>query len=358
MPNEEEAYDRQQPGHRPHEQAEPKKHGTARNGRRAINLFSATAIANALPGLADFLRAAAVVAIVVFVFLKWPFVSAWLNSISHFEGFGAKIDRAAVQEQLGNVAAVSKQNNLTFDEPFAQAALIRAEAVSPALVGARLLWVDQHPQNNAPLVSVLQGIGISVQLALNTEDGITFAKMERPSKDQIFDLVITNQSRPEDKTRPVLKKCPAVYFEFPDKTVRDEFGGDDQDQQKNRIALSKFNLEAQDHPSAGFALAEEFAQTFPEQFADTQKSRVIMFTAASGGISASACVRIVTNRYDVLLQSVIGALEEFRGNLITRPQPSPSPAQEAAALQGQADLIYQTARLAVCRNDAKNCLGK
>jgi hypothetical protein len=42
---------------------------------------------------------------------------------------------------------------------------------------------------------------------------------------------------------------------------------------------------------------------------------VILFTAASGGISASACARIVTNRYDVLLQSVIGALEELRGNL-------------------------------------------
>jgi hypothetical protein len=222
----------------------------------------------------------------------------------------------------------SEGNIVPFDPQFAETALARAEAVSPALVGARLLWVDQHPENNASLVAFFQNIGIRVQLALNTQDGITFAKMEAPSRDQIFDLVIANQYRHDEKVRPPLQKCPATYFAFPNDGTRKKYHADDPNNYK--LALSKFNMDLQDNPPAGFALAEEFAQLFPGQFAGTQKSRVILFTAASGGISASACARIVTNRYDVLLQSVIGALEELRGNLITPPSLPSARSQDGA----------------------------
>jgi hypothetical protein len=355
MPKEEEPSDHQPHGHRPHEQAESRR----RVGHlitTAISASSLTAIKDALPGLADFLRAAAVVAIVIFVFLKWSFVAAWLDSISHFEGFGAKIDRTA--QQLDSMAKASAKKSIPFDVPFAQLALAQAEAVSPALVGARLLWVDQHPENNTLLIKMFQSFGISVQLALNTTDAITFAKMEAPDSNEIFDLVIANQFRRDEKLRPRLERCPAAYFAFPDAGVRGEYGGDDP--ADLTAALGKYNAALQEHPPAGFGLAEEFAKTFPDQFEDTQRPRVILFAASSGGIAAGRCIRIVTSRYDVLLQSVISALVQFRGDLLPRPsQPSaPTPAQEAAALRGQADLIYETQRLAAsAQPEHTSCAG-
>jgi hypothetical protein len=138
------------------------------------------------------------------------------RAIYHFEGFGTKFDRAAAHQSLDKVqqeSAVKKDlqgNILPFDPQLAESALARAEAVSSALLGARLLWVDQHPENNASLVAFFQDIGIRVQLALNSQDGITFAKMDAPSRDQIFDLVISNQYRHDEKVRPPLQKCPAI----------------------------------------------------------------------------------------------------------------------------------------------------
>jgi hypothetical protein len=71
--------------HPPQQRGNAPKEHTPQNGR-----FSASGIVAALPGLADFLRAAAVVAIVIFVYLKWSFLSDWLGTIYHFEGFGTQ----------------------------------------------------------------------------------------------------------------------------------------------------------------------------------------------------------------------------------------------------------------------------
>ncbi len=231
-------------------------------------------------------------AVVVFIFFKWPYFSAWLDTVTHVEAFGAKFDRTAASQKIKQL---SEDKTKLLDQQFAQAALIRAAAVLPALSGARLLWVDSNPSNNTLLVGILRDIGINVQLALNTTDALTFARTE------MFDLIISNQVRPGDISIP-LQKCRAAYFAFPDNHLRTEFAGD----------LNRFNADTQTNPPAGFAMAEGFAQNFPDQFGDTQVPRVILFTAASGGIAASACVRVVTNRSDILLQSVISALEELR----------------------------------------------
>jgi len=251
-----------------------------------------------LPAFAEFLKALAVVAVVLFVILKWPFFARWLDTVTHAEFWGLKFDRAAATQKINEL---SQDKTRPFNEQFAQAALTRAQAVLPAISGARLLWVDQHPSNNTLLAGILRDIGVTVQLALSTEDAVAFQKAEP------FDLVISNQSRKE-KYIP-LNKCAAAYFAFPDDHIRDEYQGD----------LNRFNADIQQKPPGGFAMAEQFAGDFPEQFGDTQAPRIILFTAASGGIAASACVRIVTNRNDILLQSVISALEELRWKQLLKP---------------------------------------
>jgi CheY-like chemotaxis protein len=179
--------------------------------------------------------------------------------------------------------------------PFAEAALARAELVLPALSGARVLWVDGTPSNNRLEEGVLQDMGMKVHRALTTPEALYLA--ERVD----FDLIISNMFRSGDTSTP-LARCGAAYFGFPDDKVRNQYGDD----------LNRFNANIQMNPPAGFAMAEAFAQKFPERFGITQAPRIIFYTLASGGISASACGRIVTNRADVLLQSVVSALEELR----------------------------------------------
>ena len=263
-------------------------------------------LTSVLPAVADLLRALAAVAIVLFVFAKWPFFARWLDTVTHGEFLGLKFDRAAASQKISEL---SLDKTKPFNEQFAQAALTRAEAVLPAISGARLLWVDQNPSNNKLLVGILRDIGVAVQLASNTKDAILFEKTEP------FDLVISNQARTEDYIP--LKKCGAAYFAFPDEHIRAEYQGD----------LNRYNADIQQRPPGGFAMAERFAEDFPNQFGDTQAPRIILFTAASGGIAASACVRIVTNRNDILLQSAISSLEELRWRQLLKPPPDPQNAR-------------------------------
>jgi hypothetical protein len=248
--------------------------------------------------LAAVLKIGALAVLVVFITGHWSYFSHLLDRVTHFEGWGMKFDLAAASSKIDRL--VQEKADTGAKLPFAQAALTRAARVLPALDGSRVLWVDGNPGNNVLERGVLEDIGIKVQLALSTRDAVRLAETDT------FDLVISNMIRPDDVEQP-LKTCPAVYFDFPSNTLRIEYLND----------LVQFNLHTQSHPPAGFALAEAFAERWPTYFADRQIARIIFYTAASGGIAASACARIVTNRPDVLLQSVISALEELRWRQLT-----------------------------------------
>ncbi len=257
--------------------------GAERNPETILHVFS---------GIAALLKAVALAALVVLLWVKWPYVATWLDAVSHFElPGGVKVDRSAASEKIHEISRTKE-----FDVSFAEAALARAELVLPALLGARVLWVDGMPSNNRLEEGVLQDMGMEVRRALSTPEALYLA--ERFD----FDLVISNMSRPGN-TSTSLKRCGAAYFELPDDDKLLKEYGDD---------LNRFNANIRTNPPAEFAMAEEFAQKFPDRFGDTQVPRIIFYTLASGGISASACGRIVTNRPDVLLQSVVSALEELR----------------------------------------------
>jgi CheY-like chemotaxis protein len=248
-------------------------------------------IPQVLSGSAELLKAVTLAAVVGLIAANWSYFTTWLNAVTHVEVLGAKIDRTAATEKIRKI---SLSKGTDFNAQFAEGALVRAEAVLPALSGARVLWVDRAPSNNVLEQGILQDIGIRVQLALTTKDALALSP-------QGFDLVISNIPRPGDIST-ALKRCGAVYFDFPSDDLRTKYGGD----------LSQFNAQIRANPPAGFAMAEEFAQQFPDRFGDTQVPRIIFYTSASGGIAASQCARIVTNRADVFLQSVVSALEELR----------------------------------------------
>ena len=247
-----------------------------------------------LSGIATLLKAGAVAALVALVWVQWPDFMTWLNAVTHLEFSGLKIDRSGAIEKIQEISLTRGDINVDF----AKAALVRAELVLPALSGARLLWVDGNPPNNRLEEGILQDMRINVQRALTTPEALNLAVRVD------FDLVISNMTREGDTSIP-LDRCRAAYFEFPkfpNKDLRADYGND----------LNRYNADIQKDPPAGFAMAEVFAQKFPDRFGITQVPRIIFYTLASGGISASQCGRIVTNRPDVLLQSVVSALEELR----------------------------------------------
>jgi CheY-like chemotaxis protein len=68
----------------------------------------------------------------------------------------------------------------------------RAERNADALHGARILWVDDHPQNNYYERNILQSLGVKVSTALTTEEALPMIARQR------FDLIITDRSRGSD----------------------------------------------------------------------------------------------------------------------------------------------------------------
>jgi hypothetical protein len=250
------------------------------------------------------LRATLLLALVAFVFIHWGYVSEWLSSVTHGEGPGFKFDRVAADQTVREFSKKVGRND--FREEVGYAAVVRAAAVAPAISGALVLWVDPSSRGNISERTLMEDMGIKIRTASNTDEAINLANVEQ------FDLVISNLVRHDEATLP-LNKCHAAYFEFPAATegLRAQFDNN----------LQEFNAWTQLHPPAGFAMAERFAQAFPDHFADTQAPRIILYTAAAGGVAASACVRTVTNRLDILLQSVISALEELRWYKLLRNVP-------------------------------------
>jgi len=57
----------------------------------------------------------------------------------------------------------------------------------------RILWVDDNPKNNSYLIASIQEKGHSIDIALTTDEGI------RKFKENNYDIVISDMSRPEDK---------------------------------------------------------------------------------------------------------------------------------------------------------------
>lgn len=69
--------------------------------------------------------------------------------------------------------------------------LKRAQRVLPVIQGARILWVDDEPQNNRQLVKFLLSLGANVDLARDTEEALKLLRRHQ------YDVVVSDIQRKE-----------------------------------------------------------------------------------------------------------------------------------------------------------------
>ena len=72
-------------------------------------------------------------------------------------------------------------------------ALLRAHQLRRILRGARLLWVDDNPDNNQPMVDLLHRFRVVVDTAMSTSEALTLARRHR------YDVVVSDIAREGNK---------------------------------------------------------------------------------------------------------------------------------------------------------------
>ena len=109
------------------------------------------------------------------------------QKVEAIASLSAATARAEATEDAGHVVAAADAS-----------AVIRTvnEAVKPGtivrLAGARVLWVDDHPENNEYPRRALEALGIRFDLSTSTEDALERLKRQR------YDAIISDMGRPGD----------------------------------------------------------------------------------------------------------------------------------------------------------------
>jgi hypothetical protein len=132
---------------------------TAETGESRKTRGKRQGVGEVVSGIAEILKVALWLSLLILVVFHWSYFSEWFRSATHLELPGIKIDRfdqAAVKVEQYSVTPQARQSG--FSPTFAQAAIVRAERVAPALRGALVLWVDDIPENNVLVREILGGI--------------------------------------------------------------------------------------------------------------------------------------------------------------------------------------------------------
>ncbi|MEU6522962.1 response regulator [Streptomyces sp. NPDC046924] len=74
-----------------------------------------------------------------------------------------------------------------------RAALGRLEHAADVLQGGRALWVDDHPEGNAPLVELFHAAGMHIDIALTTEEATPLFRRRS------YDIIISDIDRDGDQ---------------------------------------------------------------------------------------------------------------------------------------------------------------
>lgn len=227
--------------------------------------------------------------------------------VSHVEAFGVKLDFNERQNEL--IATLVSKSHADFfgNSQLIMRAVSRSELNAGAVRGKRILWVDDHPDNNSAVIDLLSDMGIVV-IAVTSDD----AMMKLLDSGMAVDIIVTDGTRDQDRQGergPALKKCPVTFigrtsYLQPTQTL----------QEYNREVSAGIGI-----PS-GFRTVEAVARWEENltgqvvqpswSFTDISGPRIIMFSGTAGGNSVSPCIRTITNRYEVLLNAILNILEE------------------------------------------------
>jgi CheY-like chemotaxis protein len=284
----------------------PPTPGSADSPRPPRESFFAT-LPKFFDAVAALLKIVAVLVVIGLVAIHWEDVFDWVRSLTHFKTAWLEFDREAAERSLAELDRRPVDKTAGFEEPnpeFAKVAIARAEVVAPAMVGARVLWVDPHPENQRPERKVLRSMGVLVDVARTTKESI--ARVQ----EQEYDLVISNLGRPgDDEVVDSLSHCEATLFKIPPELTLVP--------QKNQSDLNLRDVTGNIRQIPGVSRAEMFARAEPDRFYGgannpAQPARLIFYSGHGTGVVADQCARLVTNRADILLNEVVSALSEVR----------------------------------------------
>ena len=257
-----------------------------------------------LASLSSLLKAVAVIVLVLWALWEHRFVKQWLSSVTHLEMFGTTLDRknideatAALEKLAGELA---KDPGSQFERSLGEAAIRRSVRVAPAIVNARILWVDDNKEKhrlNDLISDILTKLNIEVTHATSTEDAM------RALRRSPFELIISDIWRGGDQSVP-LERCRVHYFDYPSSELRKKY-------EMAGSGLERFNAESNRNGPAGFSMIEQLVADNGEM-----TPPVIFFSARNSGIVRSLCGDRITDRADVLLQAIVSALEEQRWRLL------------------------------------------
>ncbi len=159
--------------------------------------------------------------------------------------------------------------------------------------------------------------------ASGTQTGARVASVQPPDDDAGYDDlgdVATPVERPEPPKPPTPK--PPMQLSQP-----------------QRIAFAQYGVKQT------LPLSPEVFQTltWSVTFLDNGEVTSANFTSKASGVNASA---------------FLGTVASTANSIVTQQLAATSPESQAVALQGQADLIYQSRRLALCQSNPANCPSK
>jgi hypothetical protein len=100
------------------------------------------------------------------------------------------------QQQLNNAVEKAAKENIMKPLGMSERSLTwkRAQRTADVLQGARILWVDDHPENNTIERDILYSFGMSVDIALSTKEAVSML-MEKNDSGQRYHVIISDMGR-------------------------------------------------------------------------------------------------------------------------------------------------------------------
>lgn len=109
--------------------------------------------------------------IVLAVAFRKPIAQRIIPRVSGLKLFGFEI--TLLKEDLDQVASQeASKRGIEISEDDKWSALKRAQHIAPVILGARILWVDDHPEGNLQLLKILLSLGASVDHAGTTDEAL------------------------------------------------------------------------------------------------------------------------------------------------------------------------------------------
>jgi hypothetical protein len=251
--------------------------------------------------------------IAISIYWHWDavasYASGWLSSATHVGFLTFSVERKEAYTAIDAIAEVKKKD-FQIDKEFAKGAVVRSVVNVSAIFGAKILWVDPNPQNNAQEMQILTNMGIAPFQVNDTAGAIEVLPIIKP------DLIISDVGRKEEPLP--LEKCKVHYFDIPSGLPDPPKGQSWSIDQINADALKGTS-----NATGGFSMAERLASTSTKWlgggYTNHAEPRILFYSGSNGGRVTNQCARLVTNRTDVLLQSIVSALETFRWDKLRLP---------------------------------------